>query len=32
VMRCEIEGIGSLENPVADAPGRVDDHRTAAGI
>ena len=32
VMRCEIEGIGALENPVADASGRIDDHPSAAGI
>lgn len=32
VMRCEIEGIGVLENPVVDATPRVAHHRSAAGI
>ena len=32
VMRCEIEGIGAIENSVVDAPGRIDDHARAAGI
>ena len=32
VMRCEIEGIGAIENPVLDAPGRTDDHLAAAGL
>jgi acylpyruvate hydrolase len=32
VMRCEIEGIGAIENPVVDAPARMDDHAAAAGI
>ncbi len=32
VMRCEIEGIGSIENPVVDAEPRLDDHAVAAGI
>ncbi len=32
VMRCEIGGIGALENPGADAPGRLDDHALAAGV
>lgn len=32
VMRCEIEGIGVIENPVVDAEPRGDDHATAAGI
>ncbi|HSM37958.1 MAG TPA: fumarylacetoacetate hydrolase family protein [Candidatus Limnocylindrales bacterium] len=32
VMRCEIEGIGVLENPVVDEEPRTDDHVAAAGI
>jgi len=32
VMRCEIEGIGSIENPVVDAEPRLDDHAVASGI
>ena len=32
VMRCEIEGIGAMENSVVDAPGRIDDHARAAGL
>ena len=32
VMRCEIEGIGAIENPVVDQPGRTDDHAMAAGV
>lgn len=32
VMRVEIEGIGALENPVVDEPGRIDDHAAAAGV
>jgi acylpyruvate hydrolase len=32
VMRCEIEGIGAIENPVTDAPGRVPDHAAEAGL
>ncbi|HSK93381.1 MAG TPA: fumarylacetoacetate hydrolase family protein, partial [Candidatus Angelobacter sp.] len=32
VMRCEIEGIGAIENPVVDATPRVHDHATAAGL
>ena len=32
VMRCEIEGIGAIENPVVDATPRSDDHQRAAGI
>lgn len=32
VMRCEIEGIGLIENPVVDAEPRLDDHAVAAGI
>jgi hypothetical protein len=31
-MRCEIEGIGAIENLVVDARPRVDDHAVAAGI
>lgn len=32
VMRCEIEGIGALENPVVDEEPRATDHATAAGV
>ena len=32
VMRCEIDGIGAIENRVVDARGRIDDHEAAAGI
>ncbi len=32
VMRCEIEGIGAIENPVVDAEPRLDDHAVASGI
>ena len=32
VMRCEIEGIGVLENPVVDEAPRTDDHAAAAGV
>ena len=32
VMRCEIEGIGMLENPVVDETPRSDDHAAAAGV
>jgi 2-keto-4-pentenoate hydratase/2-oxohepta-3-ene-1,7-dioic acid hydratase in catechol pathway len=32
VMRCEIDGIGAIENPVTDEEPRVDDHELAAGI
>ena len=32
VMRCEIEGIGAIENLVVDAPGRLEDHAAAAGL
>jgi 2-keto-4-pentenoate hydratase/2-oxohepta-3-ene-1,7-dioic acid hydratase in catechol pathway len=32
VMRCEIEGIGAIENPVVDALPRDADHLFAAGI
>ena len=32
VMRCEIEGIGVLENPVVDEEPRLADHALAAGI
>ena len=31
-MRCEIEGIGAIENPVVDEEPRAADHATAAGI
>jgi 2-keto-4-pentenoate hydratase/2-oxohepta-3-ene-1,7-dioic acid hydratase in catechol pathway len=32
VMRCEIEGIGALENPVVDEEPRAADHTAAAGV
>jgi len=32
VMRCEIDGIGVLENPVVDEEPRADDHAAAAGV
>jgi 2-keto-4-pentenoate hydratase/2-oxohepta-3-ene-1,7-dioic acid hydratase in catechol pathway len=32
VMRCEIEGLGVLENPVVDETPRTDDHAAAAGV
>jgi acylpyruvate hydrolase len=32
VMRCEIEGIGALENPVVDEEPRAADHAAAAGV
>ena len=32
VMRCEIEGIGAIENPVVDETPRLDDHARAVGI
>ena len=32
VMRCEIERIGAIENPVVDGAGRIDDHALAAGL
>ncbi|MGZ8481301.1 MAG: fumarylacetoacetate hydrolase family protein [Candidatus Limnocylindria bacterium] len=32
VMRCEIDGIGVLENRVADEVPRTDDHEIAAGV
>jgi 2-keto-4-pentenoate hydratase/2-oxohepta-3-ene-1,7-dioic acid hydratase in catechol pathway len=32
VMRCQIEGIGAIENRVVDAPGRMVDHAAAAGV
>jgi 2-keto-4-pentenoate hydratase/2-oxohepta-3-ene-1,7-dioic acid hydratase in catechol pathway len=32
VMRCEIEGIGALENPVIDEEPRAGDHASAAGV
>jgi 2-keto-4-pentenoate hydratase/2-oxohepta-3-ene-1,7-dioic acid hydratase in catechol pathway len=31
VMRCEIEGIGEIENPIADEVPRIADHTLAAG-
>jgi 2-keto-4-pentenoate hydratase/2-oxohepta-3-ene-1,7-dioic acid hydratase in catechol pathway len=32
LMRCEIEGIGAIENRVADERPRIDDHIAAAGL
>jgi 2-keto-4-pentenoate hydratase/2-oxohepta-3-ene-1,7-dioic acid hydratase in catechol pathway len=32
LMRCEIEGIGAIENRVVDEAPRSDDHETAAGV
>ena len=32
LMRCEVEGIGALENPVVDARPRIEDHDRAAGL
>jgi 2-keto-4-pentenoate hydratase/2-oxohepta-3-ene-1,7-dioic acid hydratase in catechol pathway len=32
VMRCEIGGIGAIENTVSDEVPRIDDHQLAAGI
>jgi acylpyruvate hydrolase len=32
VMRCEIDGIGVLENPVVDASPRIGDHVLASGV
>jgi 2-keto-4-pentenoate hydratase/2-oxohepta-3-ene-1,7-dioic acid hydratase in catechol pathway len=32
IMRCEIEGIGVLENRVVDEQPRIDDHTAAAGL
>jgi 2-keto-4-pentenoate hydratase/2-oxohepta-3-ene-1,7-dioic acid hydratase in catechol pathway len=32
LMRCEIEGIGAVENPVVDAAPRIENHGAAAGI
>jgi len=32
VMRCEIDGIGAIENPVVDEMPRLDDHAVAAGV
>ncbi len=32
VMRCEIDGIGAIENPIVDETPRTDDHAFAAGI
>jgi hypothetical protein len=31
-MRCEIDGIGALTNPVVDETPRTDDHAAAAGV
>ncbi len=32
LMRCEIEGIGAIDNPVVDEEPRLEDHRAAAGV
>ncbi|HEY6609030.1 MAG TPA: fumarylacetoacetate hydrolase family protein [Candidatus Limnocylindria bacterium] len=32
VMRCEIDGIGAIENTVVDEDGRLEDHAWASGI
>ena len=32
VMRCEIDGIGAIENPIVDATPREPDHSRAAGV
>ena len=32
VMRCAIDGIGEIENPIVDEEPRIDDHQLAAGI
>ena len=32
VMRCEIDGIGAIENPVVDEEPRTEDHARAAGL
>ena len=32
LMRCEIEGIGAIENAVVDQAPRLDDHAAAAGL
>jgi 2-keto-4-pentenoate hydratase/2-oxohepta-3-ene-1,7-dioic acid hydratase in catechol pathway len=32
VMRCEIDGIGHIENPIVDEEPRSDDHEAAAGV
>ena len=32
VMRCEIDGIGAIENRVADEQPRIEDHAAAAGL
>jgi 2-keto-4-pentenoate hydratase/2-oxohepta-3-ene-1,7-dioic acid hydratase in catechol pathway len=32
VMRCEIDGIGAIENPVVDEEPRIADHAVAAGL
>jgi hypothetical protein len=31
-MRCEVEGIGTLETRVVDETPRADDHAAAAGV
>jgi 2-keto-4-pentenoate hydratase/2-oxohepta-3-ene-1,7-dioic acid hydratase in catechol pathway len=31
-MRCEIDGIGALDNPIVDEQPRADDHARAAGL
>jgi hypothetical protein len=31
-MRCEIDGIGAIENPVVDEMPRLVDHAVAAGV
>jgi hypothetical protein len=31
-MRCEIDGIGALENPIVDELPRADDHAEASGV
>jgi hypothetical protein len=31
-MRCEIDGIGAIENPVVDEEPRIADHAVAAGL
>ncbi len=32
VVRCEIDGIGAIENPIVDETPRSDDHARAAGV
>jgi 2-keto-4-pentenoate hydratase/2-oxohepta-3-ene-1,7-dioic acid hydratase in catechol pathway len=32
LMRCEIEGIGAIENRIVDEHPRIDDHAAAAGV